>query len=111
MTDVKPIKAPEQVRGAALYDDLPGQAVLADPTQVRRPWRATLRTTFAALIALAALAPVLVEAAGLDPSSLPWLAGALAVAAAITRIMALPGVETFLRTYLPFLAAAPKPPE
>ncbi len=29
------------------------------PTQVRRPWRATLRTAFAALVALAAMAPML----------------------------------------------------
>ena len=49
------------------------------PTQVRRPWRATLRTAFAAFVALAAMAPVLVDAAGLDPSRLPWLAGVLAV--------------------------------
>lgn len=75
------------------------------PTQVRRPWRATLRTTFAALIALAGLAPILVQAAGLDPDKLPWLAGALAVCAAVTRVMAAPGVETWLRRYIPWLAA------
>lgn len=105
------IKAPEQVRGPAITDDLPGQAVLADPTQVRRPWRATARTIFAALVALAALLPVLVQEAGLDPDAIPWLGTVLLAAGAVTRIMAHPLVERFLRTFLPWLAAAPKPPE
>ena len=80
------------------------------PTQVRRPWRATLRTAFAALVALAAMAPVLVDAAGLDPSRLPWLAGVLAVCAAVTRVLALPGVEAWLRRFIPWLAADDNPP-
>ena len=78
------------------------------PTQVRRPWRATLRTVFQALVALAVMLPVLVEATGLRPDQWPWLAGVLAVAAAVTRVMALPQVEAFLRRFLPFLATAPK---
>lgn len=77
------------------------------PTQVRRPWRATARTTFQALVAFAVLFPILVETAGLDPEAFPWLAIPLAVAAALARVMALPQVETFLRRFLPFLAAAP----
>ena len=48
-------------------------------------------------------------AAGLDPAKLPWLVVPLAVAAAVTRIMAVPAVETWLRRFLPFLAAAPAP--
>jgi hypothetical protein len=82
--------------------------VRVTPTQVRRPWRATTRTVFQALVALAIMAPVLVQATGLDPTSLPWLAGVLAVCAAITRVMALPQVEAFLRRFLPFLSAAPR---
>lgn len=81
--------------------------VLVDPTQVRRPWRSTARTVFQALVALAVLFPVLVETAGLDPDSLPWLAGALAVAGGVARVMADPRVEAFLRRFVPFLAAAP----
>ena len=80
------------------------------PTQVRRPWRATLRTAFAALVALAAMAPVLVDAAGLDPARLPWLAGVLAVCATVTRVLALPGVESWLRRFVPWLAADDNPP-
>jgi hypothetical protein len=83
--------------------------VRALPTQLRRPNRATIRTVFQALVALCAMAPVLVATTGLKSDQLPWLAGVLAAAAAVTRVMALPQVETFLRRFLPWLAAAPKP--
>jgi hypothetical protein len=75
------------------------------PTQVKRPWRATARTVFQALVALCVLFPILVQTAGLDPDTLPWLAVPIAVAAAVARVMALPEVETFLRRFIPFLAA------
>jgi len=77
------------------------------PTQVRRPWRATFRTAFAVVVALAAMMPALVQASGVD-ETWPPVAGALAIAGAVTRIMALPAVETFLARFLPFLAAEPK---
>lgn len=80
--------------------------VAVAPTQVRRPWRAVARTTFQALIGLAILFPLLVETAGLDPDSAPWLAVPLATAAALARIMALPQVDDFLRRFAPFLSAA-----
>lgn len=75
------------------------------PTQVRRPWRTTVRSIFQALVALAVMAPLLVQTAGLDPAKVPYLAGFLVVCAAITRLMALPQVEAFLRRFAPFLAA------
>ncbi len=111
-------EAPEPVKewrfgdGGAIRSDGSGawpnlRALTPDPTQVRRPWRATARTVFQALVALAVIFPILVSTAGLDPESLPWLAIPLAVAAAIARVMALPQVETFLRQFVPFLAAAP----
>lgn len=77
------------------------------PTQVRRPWRATIRTFFAAFITLAAIAPLIVEATGLNQGTLPWIATVLAVCAGVTRVMALPAVELFLSRFLPFLAADP----
>lgn len=80
------------------------------PTQVRRPWRSTARTLFQALVAMAVLFPILVDQTGLNPDDAPWLAIPLAVAAAVTRIMALPQVENFLARFLPFLAAAPQSP-
>lgn len=107
-------KAPEAATGTrvpvvganAAIESFPVK-VLVDPTQVRRPWRSTARTVFQALVALAVLFPVLVQTAGLDPDSLPWLAGALAIAGGLARIMAHPLVEEFLRRFVPFLAAAP----
>lgn len=82
------------------------------PTQVRRPWRATLRTVFQALVSLAALAPLLAaaleEATGYDLEGVPFVVTVLAICAGVTRVMALPAVEAFLRRFLPFLAAQPK---
>jgi hypothetical protein len=78
------------------------------PTQVRRPWRATARTIFQALVALCVLFPILVEQTGLTTADFPWLAIPLGVAAAVARIMALPQVEQFLARFIPFLAAAPR---
>lgn len=111
MEPVKPIQAPEAVRGAIEYpqDTAPGTVVLADPTQVRRPNRATFRTAFQAFVALCVLFPVLVQNTGLDKDDAAWLAIPLGVAAAVARIMSLPQVETFLRTFVPWLAAAPTP--
>lgn len=77
-------------------------------SQVRRPWRATVRTVFQALVGLATMLPLLVNATGLDQTA-PLIAGALTVSAALTRVMALPAVETWLRRFVPWLAADPDP--
>lgn len=85
-------------------------AVLVTPTQVRRPWRSTARTIFQALVALATLLPFVL--AGVYSSAADYPAVVvqlLAAAGVVTRVMALPQVEQFLRTFLPFLAAAPDP--
>jgi hypothetical protein len=82
----------------------------AQATQVRRPWRSTVRTIFQAVVAAAAAAPGVYSAAthhNADAAT-GWAAGGLAVAAAVTRVMALPAVETFLQRFVPFLAAEPK---
>lgn len=75
------------------------------PTQTRHPWRATARTVVAGAIALATLLPYIVAGAHIDTG--PGVGQVLAVAAAVTRILAIPGVDDWLRTYLPFLAAEP----
>lgn len=75
------------------------------PTQVRHPWRATFRTVVAATLAALTLLPVAAATAGLD--AVPAVAQVLAVTGAITRVLALPGVDAWLRTYVPWLAAAP----
>lgn len=91
-----------------------------EPTQTRRPWRATLRTVLQvgipALLGLPLVFQILVEELGgtLPPRATEWLilAGGFvtAIAAVLARIMAIPGVELFLRR-LPAaaFAAQPKP--
>lgn len=77
------------------------------PTQVKQPWRTTVRSVFQALLSFLIIVPIIVQTAGLDPEVYPWLGGVLAVIAAIVRVMALPQVEDFLRNYVSFLAAQP----
>jgi len=74
-------------------------------TQSEHPWRATGRTVFAAGIAVLSLLPVIAITAGID--TVPLVAQTLVVAGAVTRVLALPGVERFLEAYLPWLAAQP----
>lgn len=80
----------------------------ATTTQGAHPWRATVRTIFAAVIALAALAPLIYTAAAQQSPELATgaVGGVLVAAGAITRIMAIPGVEAFLQRFAPFLSAA-----
>lgn len=63
---------------------------------------------FTAFIALAALAPVIYTAITLQSSELATGAGAgvLAVAGAVTRVIAIPGVENFLQRFVPWMAAS-----
>lgn len=77
------------------------------PTQVKSPWRATLRTVFQALVGFAAMWALIVQAIGLN-EDWQWVAASLAVTGAITRVMALPAVEAYLQRFLPFLAATPR---
>lgn len=81
----------------------------APATQIAHPWRSTARTVLQAAVALAVLAPTIWTAATQDdPATATGLAaGVLAVAGGFARVMALPGVENFLQSYLPFLAAGP----
>jgi hypothetical protein len=80
---------------------------VSTPTQVRRPWRATARTVFAAIVGLAAMWGLLVEAAGLDADG-RWVAASVAVMGGVTRVMAVPQVNEWLQRFLPWLAAEPK---
>jgi len=79
------------------------------PTQLRRPWRSTLRSAFQFAVALATLAPFLVAGVYAGDDYPVIVLQVLSVASAITRVMALPQVEEFLRRFAPFLAAAPAP--
>ena len=75
------------------------------PTQVQHPNRATVRTVFQGIVAFAAILPLVLTTAGIPVVG--WAAILVAVAGAITRVMAIPGVERFLERYIPFLAAKP----
>ncbi|MFJ3581664.1 hypothetical protein ACIPPS_05390 [Streptomyces sp. NPDC090127] len=59
----------------------------------------TARTVLQSAVGIAVVLPALVDASGL-PSTLPWVAGALAVAGALTRIMAVPAVQHLLPGWL-----------
>lgn len=75
------------------------------------PRARTIRTVFQLVIALAAGLPLLLEASGLSEAT-PGVATALAVGAAVTRIMALPVTDRLLhRAGLGWLAVDQLPPE
>lgn len=78
------------------------------PTQSKHPWRATARTVAAAGIGLLSLLPLIAVTAHVD--AVPAVAQVLAVTGAITRVLAIPGVDSWLRKWLPALAASPKQP-
>jgi hypothetical protein len=78
----------------------------SEPTQVRHPNRATFRTVFQGVVALAAILPLVLTTAGIPVVG--WAAILVAVSGAITRVMAMPGVESFLEKYIPGLAAKPQ---
>lgn len=79
------------------------------PTQARYPWRAALRTALAVIVGGAIVLPVAwtILAEALAPyiadevlSSIGWTVGGIvAVATAITRIMAIPQVNDLLTRY------------
>ncbi len=80
---------------------------MSAPTQVRHPWRSTTRTVFQLVVALASLLPYVL--AGVDVPVGGAFAQVLAVAATITRVMAMPEVSTFLERFVPWLAPGDGP--
>lgn len=76
-------------------------------TQVQHPWHATVRSAFQFIMGLLVIVPVVIAELGLS-KSIPWVAGALAVAAAATRLMALEPVVAFLERWAPWLAPSGK---
>lgn len=77
-------------------------------TQARHPWRATLRTIFAAALPLVPMLPVIVAASGIERYA--WAGGIVAAMGVITRVMAVPGVNAWLSRWVPPLAASPAAP-
>lgn len=62
---------------------------------MRTPTKRTTRTILQSAVGVALALPGIVDASGI-PESLPWVAGALAVAGGLARVMALPSVEALL---------------
>nr|WP_318206157.1 hypothetical protein [Streptomyces sp. SCL15-4] len=61
--------------------------------------KTTARTVLQTLVGVAVALPGIVAASGV-PESLPWVAGALAVAGGFARVMALPSVQGLLPGWL-----------
>ena len=59
----------------------------------------TVRTVLQTAIGVSVALPGIVDASGV-PASLPWVAGALAVAGGVARVMALPTVQSLLPAWL-----------
>jgi len=75
------------------------------PSQVRRPWRTTVRTVLAATAGLVPLLPDIARELGVD--TIPAVASVLAIVAASTRIFAIPEVDAWMDRWFPWLAADP----
>lgn len=84
------------------------------PTQMRHPWKATVRTAVAFIVGVAPLAPEIYrQATQHDPAQATGTAAvALAIAGGVTRVLAMPSVEQLLRRFkvTRWLAAAAAPP-
>jgi hypothetical protein len=85
--------------------DARGVTAQAAPTQTTYPWRSTARTAVQAAVGLLLLVPVL-DAAGYL-GSVPWLLPVVPLAAGLARVLAVPQVETWLKTWFPWLSAQP----
>lgn len=74
-----------------------------------QPARRVARTIFQAIVGFAAMAPLIYSAATQhNPGEASGYAAiALAITGAITRIMALPQVDAFLKVFVPFLGSTP----
>lgn len=108
---MKTVKATETAPAQLVAETPVGQPdiVAVQPTQMRRPWRTVVRSVFQGVVALLTLAPLIVTNVYDSPDAYPVVvAQLLVVSGIVTRVMALPQVEVFLRKYVPFLAAAPK---
>lgn len=108
-----PTTVPEVVDRAVIVNQdgkpVEVQAAVA-PTQMRYPWKTTLRTAFQMVVALATLIPFIVAGIYSDPDAYPAVVVQIVgVAGAVARVMALPQVEAFLRRFAPWLAAAAAP--
>lgn len=83
-----------------------GEHSKPDATQSRYPWRAVVRTVFALVVGFAPLLPVIVASSGISAAA-PGVGAALAISAGVTRVLAAPQVDAFLKHWVPWLATQP----
>lgn len=83
-----------------------GNQLARAATQSRHPWRAVIRTLFAALVGIAAMATPVYEAItqGSAAHATGWAAVALGICGAVTRVLALPAVDIWLTQFMPWLS-------
>jgi hypothetical protein len=95
-----------------MFDQKDGrhELVTATSTQQLYPWRTTVRSVFQFIVALSAAAPVVYLA--VTGESLEAATGAVAVALTamtyVTKVMAHPKTDEFLKRFAPWLASEPK---
>lgn len=88
---------------------MPEPTTPAPPTtQEKHPARSAIRTGFQALVALATIIPYFVTEANIPVEG--WVAQVVGVAVAVSRVMAMPRVNDFLRRFFPVLAPDDAPP-
>ena len=78
-------------------------AARSDSSQVRHPWRATLRTGIAAALAALIAFPGIAVVLSID--DIPAVASVIGIAVMITRVMAVPAVDDWLDNFAPWLAS------
>lgn len=76
-----------------------------ESSQVTYPWRATLRTVIVAAIGLLPLLPEIAKAAHVE--TVPVVVATLTITAAIQRVLAVPGVDKWLRDNTQWLSSEP----
>ncbi len=77
----------------------------ATPTQVRHPWRASVRTWVVVFITLLPAVPLILHELGVE--SMGWALAISSIAAGLTRVIAIPAVNAQLTKWLN-LGAAPR---
>lgn len=90
-------------RNDRVRDEAQRGQVKQPATQNTRPWQAVARSAVATAVGLLPIVPIVVDA--FDIEAVPLAVTAVACAAAITRILATPEVESWLRANLPWFAA------
>lgn len=80
-------------------------AAQSPSTQVRYPWRASVRTAIAAGAAALIAFPDIARVLSIE--NLPGVALIMGISLALTRVLALPSVDAWLNRYAPWVAATP----